>query len=295
MAVIVPEVRRLLDAESLLGEGPSWDAARGVLWFVDIKRHRLWHYDPATGSNSFAEAPDQIGWALPAEDGRLLCGLKDGLYLFDPEARSFEKLAAVPGEPAHNRLNDACTDPWGRVWFGSMDDRESEASGRFYVFDRGRIVPAGPSAISITNGPAVNAGGSKIYFTDTAGQRILVADLGPDGVGEARLFVDVKAHFPDGYPDGPVVDAEGQLWTGLYNGWHLARFAPDGELTLSVKLPAQNLTKLAFGGKDLRTIFVTTAQKGLSAEQLAAQPWAGSLLAFDAPVKGVAQAPVKLA
>src|SRR3546814_20834028 len=71
MAVIVPEVRRLLDAESLLGEGPCWDAARGVLWFVDIKRHRLWHYDAATGRDSFADAPEQTGWALPAEDGNL--------------------------------------------------------------------------------------------------------------------------------------------------------------------------------------------------------------------------------
>src|SRR3546814_10633150 len=125
MAVIEPPVRRLLDAECLLGEGPCWDAARGVLWFVDIKRRRLWHYDPATGSNAAVEAPDQIGWALPAEDGRLLCGLKDGLHLFDPEARHFETLAAVPGEPAHNRLNDGCTDPWGRVWFGSIDRKST--------------------------------------------------------------------------------------------------------------------------------------------------------------------------
>src|SRR3546814_15528229 len=98
MAVIVPEVRRLLDAESLLGEGPCWDAARGVLWFVDIKRHRLWHYDPATGSNSFADAPEQIGWALPAEDGNRLCGLKDGRYRFYPEARRLQKLAGVTGD-----------------------------------------------------------------------------------------------------------------------------------------------------------------------------------------------------
>jgi len=295
MAVIEPPVRRLLDAECLLGEGPCWDAARGVLWFVDIKRHRLWHYDPATGSNAAVEAPDQIGWALPAEDGRLLCGLKDGLHLFDPEARSFEKLAAVPGEPAHNRLNDGCTDPWGRVWFGSMDDAESAASGRFYLFDRGRIAPAGPAGIAITNGPAVNGDGTKIYFTDTLGQRIMVADLGPEGVGAARPFADVKAHFPDAWPDGPVVDAEGHVWTGLYNGWHLARFSPDGALVLTVRLPTQNLTKPCFGGPDMRTLFVTTAQKGLTPDRLAAQPWAGSLLAFDAPVAGVATTAVKLA
>ncbi|HEX9807257.1 MAG TPA: SMP-30/gluconolactonase/LRE family protein, partial [Alteraurantiacibacter sp.] len=124
---IEAEVRALLDAKSKLGEGVLWDAQRGVVWFVDIKRHYLWHYDPANGSNAHTEAPEQIGWALPAEGGLLLCGLKDGLYTFDPEHQRFEKLMAVPGEPAGNRLNDACTDPWGRVWFGSMDDAEEQA------------------------------------------------------------------------------------------------------------------------------------------------------------------------
>ncbi len=161
---IAAEVRVALEADSKLGEGALWDATRGVLWFVDIKRHRLWHFDPATGGNAFAEAHDQIGWALPAEDGLLLCGLKDGLWTFDPETQAFTKLSDVPGEPAGNRLNDACTDPWGRVWFGSMDDSENQASGRFYVFDRGAIRPAGPSGIKITNGPTVRRFGRPDLF-----------------------------------------------------------------------------------------------------------------------------------
>jgi sugar lactone lactonase YvrE len=293
---IEAKVNEALPARCTLGEGALWDAARKVVWFVDIKRHHLWHYDPASGSNARAEAPGQIGWALPAKDGRLLCGLKDGLYLFSPETQTFAKLSDIPGEPAGNRLNDACTDPSGRVWFGSMDDAEEAASGRFYLFDRGHIAPAGPDGIAITNGPAVNAEGTKIYFTDTVGQTILVADLTPDGgVGEARVFADTKAHFPDAYPDGPVVDAEGHVWTGLYAGWHVARFSPDGKLVGTVKMPTANVTKMAFGGEDLRTVFVTTARKNLDEAALAAQPLAGSLLTFRAPVAGFAQARVKLA
>src|SRR3546814_19803147 len=78
----------------------------------------------------------------------------------------------------------------------------------------------------------------------------MVADLGPEGVGAARPFADVKAHFPDAWPDGPVVDAEGHVWTGLYNGWPLARFSPDGALVLTVRLPTQNLTKPCLGGPE---------------------------------------------
>ncbi len=286
--------RQLVDVGSKLGEGAFWDAERRIVWFVDIKQHRLWHYDPETGSNAMAEAPGQIGWALPADDGMLLCGLQDGLYTFDPARQTFAKLMDVPGEPAHNRLNDACTDPWGRVWFGSMDDAEAQASGRFHVFDRGEIRPAGPSGITITNGPAVNAQGDRIYFTDTTGQKIMVANLSPAGVGEARLFADTGALFPDAYPDGPVVDAEDHVWTALYLGSRVARFSPEGVLVAEVEFAARDITKLCFGEADLTTAFVTTATKNLEPAQLAQYPHAGSLLAFDAPVAGFAQTRVKL-
>lgn len=283
-----------LAADSLLGESVLWDAERRVVWFVDIKRRRLWHFDPATGSNRFAEAPAPIGWAIPAEGGLLLCGLKDGLYTFDPETDAFTKLCDIAGEPAGNRLNDACTDPWGRVWFGSMDDSEAEASGRFYVFDRGSVRPAGPSGIAITNGPAVNASGSQIYFTDTLGKKIFAADLSQDGVGEVRLFADTGALFPEAFPDGPVVDSVDHVWTGLYLGGRVARFTPEGKLDCTLAIPARDITKMAFGGADLRTAYVTSATKNMSADDMVAHPLAGSLFAFPAPVAGFPQSRARL-
>lgn len=294
---IARDVRQLVDARCALGEGVVWDAERCMVWFVDIKRQRLWRFDPATANHEFTEAPGQIGWALPAEGGLLLCGLQDGLHTFDPATRQFAWLREVPGEPASNRLNDACTDPWGRVWFGSMDDGEGQASGRFYVFDRGEVRAAGPSDIAITNGPAVNQAGDRIYFTDTGSRRILVADLSRDGVGEARLFAATASDFPDAYPDGPVVDAQDHLWTGLYHGGAVARYAPDGRLVATIACPARDITKLAFGGADFSEAYVTSATKDVApgGEAAARYPQAGSLFAFAAPVNGFAQPLVNLA
>jgi sugar lactone lactonase YvrE len=293
---MMPEVTPVLQFEGLLGEGALWDAKRKVVWFVDIKKHHVWHYDPASGSNSRWQAPDQVGWVVNCEDGRLLAGLKEGLYLFDPEASSFDKLCAVPGEPAHNRLNDGCTDPSGACFFGSMDDGEEQATGAFYRFHLGKLDRIGPSGISITNGPAVSANGRKIYMTDTIGKKIMVADIGADGLpGPARLFVDTAKDFPEAYPDGPVCDAEGYVWTGLWNGWHVARYSPQGKLDRKVKIPAANVTKMTFGESDLKTAYVTTARKGLDAAALAQQPLAGSLFSFRSEVAGYAQASVKLA
>ena len=293
---IKAEIREVLAAECTLGEGVFWDHTRDLVWFVDIKRRRLWHYDPATAEAAMADAPEQIGWALPAEDGRLLCGLKDGLYTFDTEARAFTKLAPIPGEPQTNRSNDACTDPLGRVWMGTMDDGEAEPTGRYYRFDRGTVTPAGPDRIAITNGPAIAPDGGTIYFTDTLGMKIFAAELREDGsVGQMRLFVDTEKDLPGAHPDGPVVDSEGHVWSSFYGGGCILRYAPDGRLVGKVAMPTSNITKLAFGGADLHTAYVTTARGGLSEAQLAEQPLAGSLLAFEAPVAGFAQPLVRLA
>ena len=67
----------------------------------------------------------------------------------------------------------------------------------------------------------------------------------------------------------------------------MRRYGPDGTLLLHIPMPCAHVTKLAFGGDDLRTAFVTTARTGLGEEQLAEQPLAGSLFAFTAPAPGL--------
>ena len=285
------DVVQVLPLDCALGEGAVWDARRRLVWFVDIKKHLVWRYNPATGEAVFSRAPDQIGWVIPATDGRLLAGLKDGLYVFDPDRDVFTKLTELPGEPEFNRLNDACSHPNGAVFFGSMDDEDQgRKTGRFYRFHRGKVTPAGPDGISITNGPAVSPDGRSIYFTDTLGKTIMVADVDADGeVGPARLFVDTRRDFPDAFPDGPVVDGEGCVWTGLWNGGAVARYSREGALLQRVRVPATNVTKMAFGGDDLRTVYITTARIGLDAAVLAAEPMAGSLFSFRCGVAGYPQ------
>ncbi|WP_298191201.1 SMP-30/gluconolactonase/LRE family protein [Novosphingobium sp.] len=281
----------VLAAGCTLGEGPVWDAARECLWFTDIKQHRIHNFDPATGKHESFAVPAQVGWVLPAKGGDLLAGLQDGLHFFNAVTGRCRYITPVPGEPLGNRLNDACVDSRGRVYFGSMDDGETADSGQFFRAYQGEIAQAGPAAICITNGPAIAPGDTRIYFTDTLAKTIHVASLEPDGtIGEAQLFADIARDFPDAYPDGPICDAEGCVWTGLWNGWGVARYSPDGALIGKVELPVANVTKLAFGGPDLTRAFVTTARKGLDASALAAQPMAGDLFAFDVDVPGVAPA-----
>lgn len=292
MAVNEPRVVARLGA--ILGEGPVWDAQRGCLWFVDIKGKKLHRFDPATGALSSADAPGEIGWALPADNGRLLCGLQNGLHWFDTETRAFTFWRTVEPTLPGNRLNDACTDTQGRVWFGSMDNAEKADSGHFYRLDAGQIDRVGPGPVCITNGPAVSPRGDRIYFTDTIGRRIWQAALHDDGsLGDARPYLSFTGD--EGYPDGSITDAEGNVWVGFFAGHGARRFDPAGREIEFVRLPVANVTKLAFGGDGLNMLYATTAAKGLSAEQRAAQPHAGDLFAFEARVPGHTLAQVHIA
>ncbi len=274
--------------EAELGEGPAWDVARQCLWFVDIKQHLLHRFDPAGHALQSWKAPDQIGWALPAADGTLLTGIRGGLFRFEPSSGQFQKLVAVePGVPG-NRLNDATTDARGAVWFGSMDDAEVQDTGRIYRYADGRVNDSGLAPVRITNGPALSPDGTTLYHTDTLGRRILASRLGADNVPrDTRLFAVIEEGA--GYPDGPTVDSEGCVWTGLFGGWSVRRYDPGGRLLDTVRFPVANVTKIAFGGADLRTAFATTARKGLGAAELAAQPLAGSLFSFPVATPGFAQ------
>jgi D-xylonolactonase len=276
-----------------LGEGPVWIARDAAIWFVDIKRQNIHRFDPANKALNSWNTPRQVGWVLPAADGSLVAGLQGGLHRFDPASGAFTLLAEVEMDLPGNRLNDAATDPQGRIWFGSMDDSEEADSGRVYRYADGAVADTGLQPVSITNGPAFSPDGGRIYFTDTLGKVIHVGEVRPDGgVANARPFV--RFGPDEGYPDGPTVDAEGCLWTGLFGGWEARRYSPEGELLERVRFPVANVTKVAFGGEDLRTIYATTAAKGLDAAALAGQPEAGNLFAFRADVPGVAVTPARL-
>lgn len=271
---------------AVLGEGPAWDASLGALWFVDIKRNHVHRYTPASGQLASWTAPAAPGWLFPLASGGYLCGLKTGLHRFDPDSGAFTLFAEVEPNLPGNRLNDATVDALGRLWFGSMDDGESLPSGHFYRADA-RGVARVLSGIAITNGPATSPAGDLLYHTDTLAGIISVSRIGPDGeLSDTRPFVHIDP--ADGYPDGPTVDAEGCVWTALWGGASARRYSPAGELLQTVRFPAANITKLAFGGDDRRTVYATSARKGLEADALAAQPHAGDLFVFTAEVPGQA-------
>jgi len=282
------------EVQATLGEGVLWDAAGRQVWFVDIKAGRI-HRCAADGSERRSwSAPGQVSFIVPAADGGMVCSLDDGLYRFvdKGEHAGFVPLAQVEAERPGNRFNDGHVDAQGRLWFGSMHDAEQKPSGVLYCFEGGSVRPMDGGYV-ITNGPAISPDGCTLYHTDTLEKRVYAFDLAPDGsLSNKRRFVEIR---DGGYPDGMAVDAQGHVWIATFGGWRIDRFGADGGKLGEVRFPCANITKLAFGGDDLRTVYVSTARKGLSHEDLAAQPLAGALFSFRAETPGLPQHALRLA
>lgn len=280
-----PELVWDLGAE--LAEGPVWSARDRCLWFVDIKGRKL-HRLGEDGSRSTWDTPDQTGFALPAEDGSLVCGVRSGLHRFDPATGRFELIATVEPDRPQNRLNDGFVAPDGSLWFGSMDDSEATVSGALYRYHRGTITRH-DDGYRVTNGPVLSPDGRTLYHNDTTEGRIYAFDHDGGVISGKRLFAEIG----DGFPDGMSVDSAGVLHVGLFNGWGVARFAPDGTRLDTIRFPVMTVTKPAFGGDDLGWLWCTTAWLG-NAGRRGEQPTLGGLFRVRVGTPGLPPALVKL-
>lgn len=266
-----------------LGEGPCWFADEAVVRFVDIKGGQIHSYNPASevlSSQPFAGEPSFI---VPDRQGGAVVGSRGALFACAADGSRPRRIAEIPVGP-DDRTNDAAVAPDGALWFGSMHDPEREPTGAIWRWHMSAVQRAWSGAI-VTNGPAVSIDGSRLYWVDSTRRQVWQAHIVDDGV-LADPVVLFEIEDGCGWPDGIVLDAQGCLWVALWDGWAVRRYAPDGRWIGTVAMPCARVTKLCFGGPLLDRAFVTTARIGLSDADLAVQPLAGALFAFDPGVAG---------
>ena len=279
-----PETPRLAyPARAQLGEGALWDHRTGHLLFVDIKDPAVCRFEPVTGAFHRLPLPERVGFvALTPDTDIVVAGLKSGLakvHLFGGQTQPL--VAPEPHRPG-NRINDGHVGPDGILYFGTMDDGEAAPTGSFWAYD-GATLTEIEHGIPITNGPAASPDGRILYSIDTLGRTIRTHPVEGGQVGPSQVHI----RFEDGWgnPDGAAVDAEGHLWVCHWGGSRITRFRPDGTVERTVAVPAAQVTKCAFGGPDLTTLFITTAAAGTDP---ARDPQAGHLFAVEVGIRGLA-------
>lgn len=282
------EIRVALDAKARLGEGPVWCPREQALYWVDSMEPAMKRFDPAKGGTKSWTVPDLIGSFALRERGGAVLALRRGFYTLD-FATGETRPIAEPEVGSENRFNDGKCDRRGRFWAGSMHfaGLPRKPLGSLYRLDPGLSVRKMETGIRTSNGIGWSPDDRTMYYTDTRAQCVWAYDFDlPSGeIRNRRTLADVPE--ATGYPDGLTVDAEGFIWSVNWGGSRVVRYAPDGRIERTVMLPVTKPTSCSFGGADLRTLYVTSARDGLDAAQLAKEPLAGAILAFEPGVTGL--------
>jgi L-arabinonolactonase len=282
------EVQCVVDCRNILGEGPAWLADEQKVYWVDIEKSQLWSYDPQTGAVRTWNSPERITAFAFRDQTGLLVAFESGLAIYDPHTGETEKIQDVEPDLTATRMNDGRCDRQGRFIIGGMDESgNGEPVSNVYRVDADRRVNKIISGVACANSTCFSPDGRVMYFADTPTGQIWAYDYDTNtgAVANRRVFAD----FSDqpGLPDGSIVDAEGFLWNAQWNGHRVVRYRPDGTVDRIVDMPVMNPTCVAFGGKDLDVLYVTTARYLMTPEQIDAEPLSGGLFAVKTDVQGL--------
>jgi sugar lactone lactonase YvrE len=287
----VSETARLfIDGRNRLGEGPFWHHLRQQLFWFDILERTLFAA-AADGtiakSWKFERMPSAAG-IMDADTLVIAC--EGEIVRFDLNAGQGTRLIALEPDIPGNRSNDGRVNPAGGLWVGTMDKTEGLYSGSLYQY-RGGTLKKLSTDIKVPNSTCFSPDGRTAYFTDTPNKIIVQRPIDP-ATGEPTGYWRVFANTSDqpGSPDGSVVDAEGYLWSARWGGSRVIRYSPNGKVDREVLLPVSQVTCPAFGGPDLKTLYITSARQGLDAAALAREPQAGGVFAIEAGVAGQQEA-----
>lgn len=288
MRKLAPPVRRLGDVRNHTGETPVWSVEEQALYWIDCHDPpRIQRLDPASGSVQTWPMPERCGGIVLKKGGGAFVTLASGLFDFDFASTTLTSRTRSP-LPGHVALHECALDPWGRLWVGSIDTRVGPGNlhpggAGLFRLDGDRLTCV-IEGMSCTNGLAFSADGRTMYVSDSTTQRCDRYDVDPEtgAIGGRTTFIQLEAH--EGFIDGATVDAEGGYWVALVYVGRLRRYLPDGTIDAEIDLPFDNPTKPAFGGPDMRTLFVTSTSDTLG--NPAANPLDGGLFALETGYAG---------
>ncbi|WP_428912127.1 SMP-30/gluconolactonase/LRE family protein [Niallia sp. Krafla_26] len=283
------------------GEGPLWDDENQCLFWVDNAENKIREFHPKTNQATFYQLQKSPMSLAKYSKDELIVIMKDGFYLYHLKQRTLKELLKPNDLNEKLLLNDAKCDPQGRLWAGSVNDdfrvyKESQDSlhtefhgqiASLYRLEKNLDIKIAKDKVTLSNGLDWDPVRNIMYYIDSANQEVAQFDYDPKTGEISNEQIVYRFKESDGLPDGMTIDQEGMLWVALFKGGVVAKIDPfQKEWVDSLTLPTKNVTSCAFGGEDLRTLFITTSAEPLSESERSQQPTAGCLFSAQLEVGG---------
>lgn len=283
-------VELVVDAENVVGECPLWESAAGRVVWVDIPKGEVHRYSPLTGHHERGVVGDVAAAIALRRGGGYVVAREKDVVLVDDSLAAVSTLATfdlAPGE----RFNDGACDPTGRFWVGTAAPKTSPRTGALYRITATGDATVAREGVALSNGLGWSPDGSILYYVDSMSRRIDRFAFDGQSGAIAPLAPLVEFEEDDGVPDGLCVDVQGGVWIALWGGWAVRRYLGDGTLAAVVELPVAQVTSCAFGGRDVKELYITSARSELDDAALSRQPLAGALFRCRAEVAGLPSTP----
>lgn len=270
-----------------LGESIVWNTDDHAAWWTDIRQKELFRYAPEKRELKRWPLPEVLcSFAFTTDPRWLICAFASGFAFYNPHTNELQWIAKPEAGNPKVRLNDGRLDRQGRFWAGEKVEN-GDNPGNLYCLDKTLTCTQKETGIRIANSLSWSPDGTRMYFTDSPTHEICMYDFDATtaAISNKRIFARTEAGIE---PDGSTVDADGFLWNAQWAGGRIVRYSPDGSIDAIIKTPCSQPTCVAFGGRDLQYLFVTSARDGLSSDALREQPEAGNLFIYETPFTGIA-------
>ncbi len=284
-------VNLLYKCNNILGEGITYSSDSDNLFWLDINNQsKLYKLNLGNDEREIFELPEIVTATSIKSQYEIILVSNNGISLFDLQTKRFINKISIEDNIPTTRSNDGASDALGRMWFGTMqnnfDENGNDISinqniGKLYKVDINKKITLVEEGLGIPNTFVWSPDNSKFYFTDTLNGKILHYDFHLE-TGELSNKKELF-NFNRGHPDGSTIDTDGCIWNCRWGGSCVVRLTPTGEVDQIIEMPVENITNCVFGGKDMKTLFITTASnKGKNKNDLD-----GSLFSINLSYQGI--------
>ena len=274
-----------------LGEGVVWDHVNAKVWWTDIQSSKLYRYDPESTELEQWNTPERLCCLTPVKDkDYLLCAFESGFAFYTPQSGKLEWIHKLETDNPGSRFNDGGTDREGRFWAGTMveDNALANDKGSLYCLHHDLSISKTIGGLDIPNSLCWSPDGTLMYHTDTPSRLIKEYDFhnASGTFGNEKVFTKANQGC---FPDGSTVDAQGYVWNAQWGSSTVARYSPKGERVLLVQIPTSQPTCVAFGGKHMNLMFVTSAWQDFDKLKKESDPNAGCMFVYETDHQGITE------